>query len=126
MAAQVLDLEPEVEAAAALEPRPWPKDLKDQLAVLRAVVTAAPTLWTLEQIPQAFKSRGRFRESLASHLDLLTDLGMIARVDTTDGPRWHRPQAVGAWRGPIAFQISAWPLLERGTPVQRDSDLVHG
>lgn len=98
VAAPVLELEPEATPApmAALEPRPWPKDLKDQLGALRAVVTATPQLWTLEAVAQAFKSRGRYRDSIAAHLDLLTDLGMLTRVDTAEGPRWHRPQALGA------------------------------
>ncbi len=78
------------------EPQPWPKDLKDQLGALRAVLTSSARLWTLESVAQAFKSRGRYRESIAAHLDLLTDLGMLSRVDTPDGPRWHRPQAMGA------------------------------
>ena len=80
----------------SIEPQPWPKDLKDQLGALRAVLTSSARLWTLEAVAQAFKSRGRYRESIAAHLDLLTDLGMLSRVDTVDGPRWHRPQAMGA------------------------------
>ena len=78
------------------EPQPWPKDLKDQLGALRAVLTSSARLWTLESVAQAFKSRGRYRESIAAHLDLMTDLGMLSRVDTPEGPRWHRPQAMGA------------------------------
>ena len=35
-------------------------------------------------------------DTITTHLDLLTDLGMLSRVDTPDGPRWHRPQAIGA------------------------------
>jgi hypothetical protein len=91
--------ETEVEAVVALtpiEPQPWPRDLKDQLGALRAVLTSSARLWTLESVAQAFRSRGRYRESIAAHLDLLTDLGMLSRVDTPDGPRWHRPQAMGA------------------------------
>ncbi len=91
--------ETDVESVASLtpiEPQPWPKDLKDQLGALRAVLTSSARLWTLESVAQAFKSRGRYRESIAAHLDLLTDLGMLSRVDTPDGPRWHRPQAMGA------------------------------
>jgi hypothetical protein len=91
--------EMEVEAVTTLtpiEPQPWPKDLKDQLGALRAVLTSSACLWTLESVAQAFKSRGRYRESIAAHLDLLTDLGMLSRVDTPGGPRWHRPQALGA------------------------------
>lgn len=85
-----------VVALAPIEPQPWPKDLKDQLGALRAVLTSSARLWTLESVAQAFKNRGRYRESIAAHLDLLTDLGMLSRVDTADGPRWHRPQAMGA------------------------------
>jgi hypothetical protein len=50
----------------------------------------------METVVQAFRGRGRFREGIASHLDLLTDLGMLSRVETPEGPRWHRPQAMGA------------------------------
>lgn len=34
--------------------------------------------------------------AIAAHLDLLTGLGMISRMDTAESPRWHRPQAMGA------------------------------
>ncbi len=99
VAARIIDLEPEVEtpvAATSMEARPWPKDLKAQLAALREVMLSTGNLWSLEAVAQAFKSRGRYRDSIAAHLDLLTDLGMLSRVDTPDGPRWHRPQAMGA------------------------------
>jgi hypothetical protein len=99
VATRIIDLEPEVEVPAAvgrLEPRPWPKDLKVQLAALREVILSTGNLWSLEAVAQAFRSRGRYRESIAAHLDLLTDLGMLSRVDTPGGPRWHRPQAMGA------------------------------
>lgn len=86
----------EANAPSALEPQPWPKGLKDQLAALRGVLLSSARLWTLEDIAKAFKSKGRYRDSIAAHLDLLTDLGMLSRVDTSEGPRWHRPQALGA------------------------------
>ncbi len=96
-AAAILELEPEAAAEAApVAPQPWPKDLKAQLAALRGVLLSSARLWTLEAVAQAFKSRGRYRESIAAHLDLLTDLGMLSRVDTPEGPRWHRPEAMGA------------------------------
>jgi hypothetical protein len=72
------------------------KGLKEQLAALRGVLLASARLWTLEDIAKTFKSKGRYRDSIAAHLDLLTDLGMLSRVDTSEGPRWHRPQALGA------------------------------
>ncbi len=86
----------EANVPLALEPQPWPKGLKDQLAALRGVLLASARLWTLEEVAKAFKSKGRYRDSIAAHLDLLTDLGMLSRVDTPEGPRWHRPQAMGA------------------------------
>jgi hypothetical protein len=97
VAAAILELEPEAAAEAApVAPQPWPKDLKAQLAALRGVLLSSGRLWTLEAVAQAFKSRGRYREGIAAHLDLLTDLGMLSRVESPEGPRWHRPQALGA------------------------------
>jgi hypothetical protein len=86
----------EANVPLALEPQPWPKGLKDQLAALRAVLLSSARLWALEDIAKTFKSKGRYRDSIAAHLDLLTDLGMLTRVDTPAGPRWCRPQALGA------------------------------
>jgi len=95
----IFDPEPEeveTAAVAATGTQPWPKDVKEQLAALRALLLGFPRLWTLEEIGGAFKSRGRYREGIASHLDLLTDLGVITRVETALGPKFHRPQAMGA------------------------------
>lgn len=44
----------------------------------------------------AEEARGRTREGIAAHLDLLTDLGMLSRADTPEGPRWRRPDTLGA------------------------------
>lgn len=99
VAATLLPEETDFESVAsgpAAEPQPWPKELKAQLAGLRGVLLASGRLWTMEAVAQAFKSRGHYRESIAAHLDLLTDLGMLSRVETPGGPRWHRPQAMGA------------------------------
>jgi len=76
--------------------QPWPKDLKDQLAALRGLLLSSDHLWTLEEVGAAFKSRGRYRESIQAHLGLLTDLGVLAALDTAKGIRFHRPQAIGA------------------------------
>jgi hypothetical protein len=98
-ATPLLTEETDFESVVALTPieaQPWPRDLKDQLAALRSVLTSSARLWTLEAIAHAFKSRGRYREGIAAHLDLLADLGIVSRVDTAEGPRWHRHQAMGA------------------------------
>jgi len=86
----------EAPAGPAPEPRPWPKDLKDQLAALRDLLLASDRLWTLETLAAAFKSRGRYRESIQAHLDLLTDLGIIHTLRTGPEPRYHRPQTATA------------------------------
>jgi hypothetical protein len=57
------------------EPAPWPKETREQLAAVRAAVLALPRLWTLADVAACFKSRGRYRESIQAHLDLLADLG---------------------------------------------------
>ena len=97
-AVPIFDLEPDVALVAkvTIEPQPWPKDLKAQLGALRGVLLSTGMLWSMEDVARAFRGRGRFREGIASHLDLLTDLGMLSRVETPEGPRWHRPQAMGA------------------------------
>jgi len=82
--------------APAIVTQPWPKDLKDQLAALRALLLSSDHLWTLEEVGAAFKSRGRYRESIQAHLGLLSDLGVLDALETADGVRFHRPQAIGA------------------------------
>jgi hypothetical protein len=83
-------------AEAATGTQPWPKDVKEQLAALRSLLMGSARLWTLEEVGAVFKSRGRYREGIASHLDTLAVLGVITQVETTDGPKFHRPQAMGA------------------------------
>ena len=83
-------------AGATPGTQPWPKDLKDQLAALRSLLLSSERLWTLEGVAGAFKSRGRYREGIQSQLDLLADLRVLERIETPQGPRWHRPQAMGA------------------------------
>ena len=59
------------------------------------LVLASDRLWSLEEVAAAFKSRGRYREGIAAHLDLLAELGMLQKVDGPS-PRWGRAQALGA------------------------------
>jgi hypothetical protein len=93
----VLDLEIDTEVVASgPATQHWPKDLKDQLAALRTLLLSTERLWTLEGVAAAFKSRGRYREGIETQLDLLADLRVLERIDTPQGPRWHRPQAMGA------------------------------
>lgn len=86
----------QVAAGPVAEPQPWPKDLKDQLAALRSLLLSSERLWTFDSISSSFKSRGRFREGIQAQLELLADLRVLERIETADGPRWHRPQAMGA------------------------------
>ena len=47
-------------------------------------------------VASCFKGRGRFRDSINAHLELLSDLGVIRRLDTPEGPRYHKPVAMAA------------------------------
>ncbi len=78
------------------EPAPWPKETREQLAAVRAVVLSAPRLWQPADVARCFKGRGRFRDSINAHLELLSDLGVITRLDTPEGPRYHKPVALAA------------------------------
>jgi len=75
---------------------PWPKELKEQLAAVRSLLLGSDQLWSLDDVAKAFKSRGRYRESIEAHLELLADLTVLAAIDTPLGKRYHRPQAMGA------------------------------
>lgn len=74
-----------------IEPRGWPKEIKDQLSGLREVILATNQSWTVEDLTKVFKSRGRYRESIEAHLELLADLGVIVRVEGASCPAYHRP-----------------------------------
>ncbi len=91
-----LETEPEKIEIALPEPTPWPKETREQLAAVRAAVLSAPRLWTAADLARCFKARGRYRESINAHLELLSDLGVITRLDADEGPRYHRPVALAA------------------------------
>lgn len=93
--------EPEVGAPAGasapdIKPVPWPSERRAQLQALRDLLLGSARLWSLEDLAKAFKSRGRYRDSIQAHLGVLEDLGLVDRLDAPDGPRWNRPTAVSA------------------------------
>ena len=88
---EVIRTEPDI--AMSVDIQPWPKERRPQLAALRALVQSDARLWALEALATAFKSRGRYRDSIQAHLDVLEDLGLVERLETPQGPRWHRPTA---------------------------------
>ena len=50
----------------------------------------------VEDLAICFKSRGRYRDSIKAHLEVLEDLGLVHRLEGTGLTRWHRPTvAVG-------------------------------
>lgn len=85
-----------VASTTARSPQAWPKGLRDQLAAIRRLILSSDRLWTVEEVGTAFKSRGRYKESIQAHLNLLVDLGVLVVLDTTNGARFHRSQAMGA------------------------------
>ena len=60
---------------------------------MRDLLLGSARLWSLEDLAKAFKSRGRYRDSIQAHLGVLEDLGLVDRLDTPNGPRWNRPTA---------------------------------
>lgn len=88
----VPDNEPMAAVAPSLVSRAWPRETREQLAVLRSLILESPRVWTMAEIGSAFKSRGRYRESIASHLELLVDLGIVVSHGEGGEPVYHRPQ----------------------------------
>ena len=91
-----LEVEPEQLEVPLPESAPWPKETREQLAAVRAAVLSAPRLWQPSDVARCFKGRGRYRDSITAHLELLSDLGVITRLDTPEGPRYHKPVAMAA------------------------------
>ncbi len=91
-----LEVEPEKLEVPLPEPAPWPKTTREQLAAVRAAVLIKPRLWQPADVARCFKGRGRYRDSINAHLELLSDLGVITRLDTPEGPRYHKPVALAA------------------------------
>lgn len=93
----VAEPEPEVPAGAPvteIKPLPWPSERRAQFQALRDLLLGSARLWSLEDLAKAFKSRGRYRDSIQAHLGVLEDLGLVDRLETPEGPRWNRPTAV--------------------------------
>ena len=92
----VAEPEPGVPAgtsAPEIRPLPWPSERRAQFQALRDLLLGSARLWSLEDLAKAFKSRGRYRDSIQAHLGVLEDLGLVDRLDTPNGPRWNRPTA---------------------------------
>jgi hypothetical protein len=82
-----------VPAVALPKPGPWPTERRAQFQALRDLLLSSPRLWRLEDLAACFKSRGRYRDSIQAHLEVLEDLGLVERLDTPQGPAWNRPTA---------------------------------
>jgi hypothetical protein len=92
----VAEPEPEVPAGAhapEIKPMPWPAERRAQFQALRDLLLGSARLWSLEDLARAFKSRGRYRDSIQAHLGVLEDLGLVDRLETPEGSRWNRPTA---------------------------------
>jgi len=83
-------------SASEIKPVPWPSERRAQFQALRDLLLGSARLWSLEDLAKAFKSRGRYRDSIQAHLGVLEDLGLVDRLDTLEGPRWNRPTAISA------------------------------
>lgn len=68
----------------------WPKELREQVASVRELVTVggrAQRTWSTEEVARAFK--GSRRADVASVLEALGALGLILGFDTPAGRMWR-------------------------------------
>jgi hypothetical protein len=76
--------------ATAVDKRPWPTGLPEQIKAVADVLTATPSPLSLPQLEARFTARGRWRDRLPTILDTLEALGRARR---TAGPgvaaRWQ-------------------------------------
>lgn len=88
-----IEMEPEPAAPtpAVLALPPWPKDLPQQITVVRdlVVVNDGGRLWTADLAAKSFK--GARRKEVESVLDSLTALGLLIAFQTDEGKRWRAP-----------------------------------
>lgn len=76
--------------AAGAPLRTWPKELPQQIAAVRDLLTGngrAQTSWSVETTARAFK--GSRRKEVESVLDSLAALGLVIAFDTPEGKRWR-------------------------------------
>lgn len=80
--------EREAAVPAKKEAVAWPRELREQVAVVRDLVAAQTRKsWTTEDVARAFK--GSRRTDVASVLDALSALGLLIAFDTGEGKRWR-------------------------------------
>ncbi|MGZ8710871.1 MAG: class I SAM-dependent DNA methyltransferase, partial [Thermoanaerobaculia bacterium] len=91
-AEMAIEVEAAVEGTAAPKKRelpPWPKELRDQVAAVRDLVTSdgrSPKTWSAEDVARTFK--GSRRADVASVLDALGALGIVVAFGTGAERRW--------------------------------------
>jgi hypothetical protein len=69
---------------------PWPKELREQVAAVRDLVTTdgrAGRMWSAEEVARTFK--GSRRGDIASVLEALGALGIVLGFETAEGKRWR-------------------------------------
>jgi hypothetical protein len=89
-------LEETLEPLPIAEPRPWPSERRAQLAMLRELLLSESRSWSLEELARCFKSRGRYRDSIQTHLEVLEDLGLALKIDVDGSSRWQRPSVTSS------------------------------
>lgn len=72
--------------AAAVEKRPWPAGLPEQIKAVAEVLAASARPIALPDLEGQFKARGRWRDRLPTILDTLEALGRVRR---TAADRWQ-------------------------------------
>lgn len=85
----------EIEVAAGevqtvVQPLAWPKELPNQIAAVRDLVTTDGRIeegWSVDRVARAFK--GARKKEIESVLDSLAALGILISFATAEGKRWR-------------------------------------
>jgi hypothetical protein len=71
------------------EQKTFPKQPKDQLAVIRDLLRTNTNEWTVEQIAAQFKNGGKYKNAIAENVERLEWFGILICRETGSTKRWQ-------------------------------------
>ncbi|MFO0048924.1 MAG: hypothetical protein ACK54E_10605, partial [Pseudanabaena sp.] len=81
--------ESEEVAIAPAEVKTFPKQPKDQLAAIRALLRTSNNPWTIAQIAAQFKNGGRYKNAISENLERLEWFGILICHQDAQIKYWH-------------------------------------
>ncbi|MBB6599554.1 hypothetical protein [Luteimonas sp. MC1825] len=80
-AGEASETDPELAAAPATKPQPWPKDAVDQVRAVAEVIAASPVPLSIDALAARFTARGPWKKRLPRLLEMLVALGRAQEQD---------------------------------------------